>query len=83
MAHTGGWNGLELSWLKLAEDDSGMLMLMPAACRDEVRWHGMLLAWMGLGWACIGLAEAEMGCQWHADADADASGWWGEVRWQF
>ena len=45
----------------------------------KVKWHGMLAAWMGLGWACIGLAEAEMGCQWHADADA--SGWWGEVRW--
>ena len=23
-----------------------------------------------MGWACIGLAEAWMGCQWQADADA-------------
>ena len=54
---------------------------MPVAFWGKVKWHGMLAAWMGLGWACIGLAEAEMGCQWQAAADA--SGWWGEVRWQF
>ena len=49
----GDWIGLAFDWMKFGWDVSGIAdasgMLIPVACWDEVRWHGMLVAWMGLG----------------------------------
>ena len=50
---TGDGDQFAFDWMKFGWDVSGIAdasgMLIPVACWDEVRWHGMLVAWMGLG----------------------------------